>query len=95
MGSAMASNLVKAGFEVFGDDPVPAARQRLKKADGRACKNLHELTQDLLQATDTPAPLFSATLPIYNAAMAMGHGMDDTAAVFSVLERWTQLTPKL
>jgi len=54
-----------------------------------------QLIQDLLQATDTPAPLFSATLPIYNAAMAMGHGMDDTAAVFSVLERWTQLAPKL
>jgi 3-hydroxyisobutyrate dehydrogenase-like beta-hydroxyacid dehydrogenase len=53
-----------------------------------------QLIQDLLQATDTPAPLFSATLPIYNAAMAMGHGMDDTAAVFSVLERWTQLAPK-
>jgi 3-hydroxyisobutyrate dehydrogenase-like beta-hydroxyacid dehydrogenase len=53
-----------------------------------------QLIQDLLQATGTPAPLFSATLPIYNAAMAMGHGMDDTAAVFSVLERWTQLAPK-
>ena len=49
-----------------------------------------KLIQDLLHATDTPAPLFSATLPIYNAAMAMGHGMDDTAAVYDVLERWTQ-----
>ena len=53
-----------------------------------------KLIQDLLQATDTPAPLFSATLPIYNAAMAMGHGMDDTAAVYDVLERWTQSTGK-
>ncbi|PQA81730.1 NAD(P)-dependent oxidoreductase [Limnohabitans sp. TS-CS-82] len=52
------------------------------------------LIQALLQATDTPAPLFSATLPIYNAAMAMGHGMNDTASVYDVLERWTQTTPR-
>lgn len=33
-----------------------------------------------------PAPLFSATLPIYAAAMANGHAADDTAAVYAVLE---------
>jgi L-threonate 2-dehydrogenase len=44
------------------------------------------LIQEALQRTDTPAPLFSATLPIYNAAMALGHAEDDTAAVYSVLE---------
>jgi putative dehydrogenase len=44
------------------------------------------LIQEALQRTDTPAPLFSATLPIYNAAMALGHADDDTAAVYSVLE---------
>ena len=44
------------------------------------------LINDALQATDTPAPLFSTAMPIYNAAMALGHGMDDTAAVYSVLE---------
>ena len=44
------------------------------------------LINDALQATDTAAPLFAATQPIYNAAMALGHGMDDTAAVYSVLE---------
>lgn len=46
------------------------------------------MINDALQATDTPAPLFSATMPIYNAAMALGHGMHDTAAVYAVLERW-------
>lgn len=46
------------------------------------------LINDALQATDTPAPLFSTTMPIYNAAMALGHGMDDTASVYAVLERW-------
>jgi len=44
------------------------------------------LINDALQATDTPAPLFSTSMPIYNAAMALGHGMDDTAAVYAVLE---------
>jgi putative dehydrogenase len=45
------------------------------------------LINDALQATDTPAPLFSTCMPIYNSAMALGHGMDDTAAVYAVLER--------
>jgi hypothetical protein len=34
MGSAMAANLVKAGFEVYGYDPVAKAGTRLKKAGG-------------------------------------------------------------
>lgn len=45
------------------------------------------LINNLLRDTDTPAPLFSTCLPIYNAAMALGHGPDDTAAVYAVLER--------
>jgi putative dehydrogenase len=44
------------------------------------------LINDALTASATAAPLFAATLPIYNAAMALGHGADDTAAVYSVLE---------
>ena len=48
-----------------------------------------QLINDALRDTETPAPLFSACLPIYNAAMALGHGMDDTAAVYAVLERLT------
>ena len=34
----------------------------------------------------TPTPLFTATLPIYAAALKGGHGNDDTAAVCAVLE---------
>jgi len=45
------------------------------------------LIHELLAATATPAPLFAACLPIYNAAMALGHGDADTAAVFAVLEQ--------
>ena len=33
-----------------------------------------------------PTPLLSATLPIYAAAMATGHGLHDTASVCAVLE---------
>lgn len=44
------------------------------------------LISDQLAATDTAAPLFSTCIPIYNAAMALGHAGDDTAAVYSVLE---------
>lgn len=47
------------------------------------------LIGEALAATDTPAPLFAATVPIYNAAMALGHGADDTGAVYAVLERLT------
>jgi 3-hydroxyisobutyrate dehydrogenase-like beta-hydroxyacid dehydrogenase len=45
------------------------------------------LIQEALQRTETPAPLFSASLPVYNAAMALGHAEDDTAAVYAVLEQ--------
>ena len=45
------------------------------------------MINDALQASETPAPLFASCLPIYNAAMALGHGLDDTAAVYAVLER--------
>lgn len=50
------------------------------------------LIQEALNATDTAAPLFSATIPIYNAAMALGHAGHDTAAVFSVLEHMVGAT---
>jgi 3-hydroxyisobutyrate dehydrogenase-like beta-hydroxyacid dehydrogenase len=38
------------------------------------------------QALGAPTPLFSATLPIYAAAMSTGHAKHDTAAVCAVLE---------
>src|SRR3954468_10301535 len=45
MGSAMSTNLVKAGFEVFGFDPVAAARTRLKRAGGTPCDSDTEVAQ--------------------------------------------------
>jgi len=41
---------------------------------------------EFIRDLDCPAPLFAACAPIYNAAMAMGRGEEDTAAVCAVLE---------
>jgi L-threonate 2-dehydrogenase len=41
---------------------------------------------DYATKLDCPTPLFSATLPIYAAAMSGGHAAQDTAAVCAVLE---------
>lgn len=46
-----------------------------------------KLISTALAQTQTPAPLFAATLPVYNAAMGMGHADNDTAAVFDVLSQ--------
>jgi 3-hydroxyisobutyrate dehydrogenase-like beta-hydroxyacid dehydrogenase len=41
---------------------------------------------DYAQELGCPTPLFSATLPVYAAAMSTGHDAHDTAAVCAVLE---------
>jgi len=41
---------------------------------------------DFARALGCPAPLFSATVPIYSAALGQGRGKQDTAAVCAVLE---------
>jgi 3-hydroxyisobutyrate dehydrogenase-like beta-hydroxyacid dehydrogenase len=41
---------------------------------------------DFVRELDCPAPLFAASAPIYNAAMAMGLAKEDTGAVCAVLE---------
>ena len=45
-----------------------------------------EVIGSFAQTLGAPTPLFSATLPIYAAAMATGHGEEDTAATCAVLE---------
>jgi L-threonate 2-dehydrogenase len=44
-----------------------------------------------LREMGVPAPLFAATVPIYDAAMGMGHAQHDTAAVFNVLDRMSSV----
>jgi putative dehydrogenase len=46
-----------------------------------------EVIGSFAQKLGVPTPLFSATLPIYAAALAAGYGGKDTAAVCAVLER--------
>lgn len=43
---------------------------------------------EALRALSVPAPLFTACIPVYHAAMAQGHALDDTAAVYAVLEKF-------
>jgi L-threonate 2-dehydrogenase len=44
------------------------------------------------QTLGAPVPLFSATLPIYAAALSSGRGEEDTAATCAVLEAMAGLT---
>ena len=52
------------------------------------------LIAQALNETHVPAPLFAATVPLYNAAMGMGHAENDTAAVFDVLSRMSSTPAK-
>ena len=52
-----------------------------------------KLIADALRAQGVPAPLFAATVPLYDAAMGLGHAMHDTAAVFDVLARMSSPPP--
>lgn len=45
MGSAMAANLVKAGFRVVGYDPVAACRKRHRRAGGVAAGSIEEVAR--------------------------------------------------
>ena len=41
---------------------------------------------DYAKQIGCPTPMFSATLPVYAAALKSGHAEEDTAAVCAVLE---------
>lgn len=56
-------------------------------------KDMKLIAQALTEA-NIPAPLFAATVPLYNAAMGMGHAENDTAAVFDVLSRMSSAPEK-
>ena len=45
MGSAMAANLVRAGFKVIGYDPVAACRSRHRKAGGIAASSVRDVAR--------------------------------------------------
>jgi|SRR5262245_8840258 len=49
---------------------------------------------DFAKKLGCPVPLFAATKPVYNAALASGLGAQDTAAVCAVLEKKARLRRK-
>lgn len=63
MGSAMSSNLVKAGFDVPGFDPVGARRQELKRAGGRPARSGRDVARR--------APIVITSLPSADALAAV------------------------
>ncbi|QPF93074.1 NAD(P)-dependent oxidoreductase [Bradyrhizobium commune] len=71
MGSAMARNLIKAGFAVVGYDPVPAARDRLIDMGGRALSSPKDVVET---AAISFASLPSAVALAEAAAVVAGAG---------------------
>jgi putative dehydrogenase len=49
---------------------------------------------DMAKSVDCPTPLFTACVPVYNAAMAQGLALEDTASVAEVLGAMAGLPPK-
>ena len=45
------------------------------------------IISEFAAAVGCPVPMFSAAVPVYESALATGHGAEDTAAVCAVLER--------
>ena len=50
-----------------------------------------QIIADFARELRCPTPLFAAAAPVYNAAMAMGFGRQDTASVCAVLESMAAL----
>jgi L-threonate 2-dehydrogenase len=70
MGSAMAGNLLRAGFEVHGFDPRPAARKALKAAGGRPAADAQALAQ-AVQVVISSLPSAQALLASAEAIAAV------------------------
>jgi 3-hydroxyisobutyrate dehydrogenase-like beta-hydroxyacid dehydrogenase len=73
MGSAMAQNLCKAGCRVYGYDPLPAARNALKKAGGLPLASASEVAGQ--------APVLITSLPSADALHAVAREVSERGAV--------------
>ena len=51
-----------------------------------------QIIADFASSISCPTPMFSASVPLFNSAVASGYGDQDTAAVCAVLERMAGLT---
>ena len=72
MGLAMSRNLIAAGFEVFGYDPVSAARDALAAAGGRPLASPRDVAEE--------CPILFLSLPSVEALTAVTGGPDGIAA---------------
>lgn len=97
----------RAVLEVFGPSPVVGngvlrLRGRMM-AEGKYApatmkvavwqKDM-QVIGDMARAVGSPTPLFSACIPVYNAAMAQGMEEADTASVHAVLSRMAGIRAK-
>ena len=73
MGSAMAANLAKAGFRVYGFDIAPAARNALKKAGGLPLASAARVAEQ--------APVMITSLPSADALQAVAREVSEKGAV--------------
>jgi len=73
MGSAMAANLAKAGFRVYGFDVLSAARNALKKAGGLPLASAARVAEQ--------APVLITSLPSAEALHAVARELSERGAV--------------
>jgi len=53
-----------------------------------------EVIGDFANDIDCPVPVFTATLPLYKAALANGMGREDTAAISLLLQQMAGMGKK-
>jgi L-threonate 2-dehydrogenase len=88
----MIYDLIRAGvgssrvFEVRGPMMVKNKYENASMSIKLYQKDL-AVIEDFAEGLGAPTPLFSATLPVYSEALAMGFGDLDTASVCAVLEK--------
>lgn len=73
MGSAMAQNLCKAGFRVYGFDPLPGARRALKKMGGLPLASASQVAGQ--------APVLITSLPSADALHAVARELSEKGVV--------------
>jgi 3-hydroxyisobutyrate dehydrogenase-like beta-hydroxyacid dehydrogenase len=87
----MVYDLIRAGvgssrvFEVRGPMMVKNAYANASMSIKLYHKDI-AVIEDHAVALGIPTPLFSASIPVYSAALAMGYGEQDTASVCGVLQ---------
>ena len=81
MGSAMAANLMRAGFRVIGYDPVPACRRRHARMGGAAARSAKQVFES--------AGIVIASLPSDRALLQICRAYPEKGATTIVVETST------